>query len=276
MKSIFSVFLLLTSAVRVYGQVKELQGIVGRSMVFPAAGQDGRLFYNTDPIAVVTSGVVTDYSKGKYVDRLHWDSSTGFSLSGLKMNDKGLYKVVRNNGTQSVEEKYQLTMYVPVSKPNVSVISDEYPCKLMCTVERGTDATLTWYREGEHSPYDAHPPRSAPDLYLSVPVEKSGTYTCEAKNSVSTNTSDPLTVGDHCTAPGLPAPTTSTSGINTGVIVASVLGVVLFIAVIALIAVVIYFHRRISKYEKQKQGETAPNTDGLLKQGENQGEPTHL
>ncbi|KAJ8248642.1 hypothetical protein COCON_G00234030 [Conger conger] len=186
------------SAGSVYGQVK-LHERVGRSVEFPTEVKNSRnMMYLSKVIAHVISGEREPLSN-EYDSRLQWNSSTGlFSLSGLKMEDKGLYTVVRNDGTQSVEVKYQLMVYVPVSKPNVSVISGEYPCKLMCTVERGTDATLTWYRGHEEKPYSSSPVHSAPDLYLPQTVERSGTYTCEAKNSVSTERSDPLTVGDHC------------------------------------------------------------------------------
>ncbi|KAJ8271221.1 hypothetical protein COCON_G00100800 [Conger conger] len=241
MKSIFSVFLLFTSAGSVYGQVKQRHERMGQSVEFPTEVKNGgNVMYLGKVIAHVISGARRPLSN-EYDSRLQWNSSTGlFSLSGLKMEDKGLYKVVRNDGTQSAEEKYQLTVYVPVSKPHITITHNEYPCTLLCAVERGTDATLTWYREGEEN-YGSSPVHSAPHLYLPQTVEWSGTYTCEAKNSVSTERSDPLTVGDHCT------------GINTWGIVASVLAAVLLIA---LIAVVIYF-----QCCEQKQGETVPDTE---------------
>ncbi|XP_061101017.1 Fc receptor-like protein 5 [Conger conger] len=228
MEITFCVFLSIT-AVSVFGQPQELNGVVGRPVAFPAAvKKSGSLVYEGETVGDITSSRFSTVNNVKFTGRLQWDSNTGhFSLSELKMEDKGKYTV--QNTDQGINTDFQLNVYIPVSKPNVSVISDEYPCKLMCTVERGTDATLTWYREGEHTPYDAHPPRSAPDLYLSVPVERSGIYTCEANNSVITERSDPLTVGDHCT------------GNNTVVIVASVLGVALLIALIALIAIAVIY-----------------------------------
>ncbi|KAG5849600.1 hypothetical protein ANANG_G00112670, partial [Anguilla anguilla] len=113
------------------------------------------------------------------------------------MEDSGEYKV--QNTDQNINTVFQLNVYIPVSKPHVSVTGDEYPCTLLCSVERGTGVTLSWYREGEKKPYVTSPVESAPHLVLPVPVERSGMYTCEARNSVSNETSDPLTVGAHCT-----------------------------------------------------------------------------
>ncbi|XP_035274293.1 T-lymphocyte surface antigen Ly-9-like isoform X2 [Anguilla anguilla] len=135
-----------------------------------------------------------------YRDRLQWDSSTGlFSLSGLKMEDIGEYEV--RNIDQNIITVFQLNVYkdnVPVSKPHVNVTRNEYRCTLLCTVDKGTRATLSWYREGEKESYGSSPVESAPHLHLLLPVERSGTYTCEAKNSVSNETAS-ITVGAHCT-----------------------------------------------------------------------------
>ncbi|XP_061101435.1 SLAM family member 9-like isoform X2 [Conger conger] len=195
MKITLCVFLSITGSV--YGQVK-LHERVGRSVEFPTEVKNsGNMMYLSKVIAHVISGARRPLSN-EYDSRLQWDNRTGlFSLSGLKMEDKGEYKVVRNDGTP-VEVKYQLKVYVPVSKPHISVISNKYRCKLKCTVERGTDVNLTLYREGEEEPYSSSDPLDAPYLKLPVPVE-GGTYTCEANNSVSTERSAPLTVGDHCT-----------------------------------------------------------------------------
>ncbi|XP_061101440.1 SLAM family member 9-like isoform X2 [Conger conger] len=194
MKITLCVFLSITGSV--YGQVKQLHERVGQSVKFPTEVKNsGEVMYRGRVIANVNDGQRVPNSD----NRMHWESHTGFfSLSNLTMEDKGEYKV-KNNGEKPVEVKYQLTVYVPVSKPHITITYNEYPCKLNCTVERGTDATLTWHRGDEEKPYSISSVRSVPYLDLPQTVERSGTYTCEAKNSVSTERSDPLTVGDHCT-----------------------------------------------------------------------------
>ncbi|XP_035274291.1 SLAM family member 9-like isoform X2 [Anguilla anguilla] len=200
MKIILCTFL-LCSTVSVFGESQELNGIVGKSIEFKyAVKTNGGLMYSSVTIGDVHDSSFTS-SIEKYKGRVHWDSSTGlFSLSGLRLNDSGVYNV-QNDGQKSVST-FSLTVWkdnVPVSKPHVSITHNEYPCTIECTAERGTGATLSWYREGQKKPYVSSRVASAPHLHLPETVERSSTYTCEAKNSVSRETSDPLTVGAHCT-----------------------------------------------------------------------------
>ncbi|KAG5849610.1 hypothetical protein ANANG_G00112770 [Anguilla anguilla] len=152
MRSIFSTCLLFTTAVSVFGQSVELNGILGKSVKFPAAvKKGGSLMHSGVTIGDVTNGSFSTLGNEKYRDRLQWDSSTGLlSLSGLKMEDIGEYKV--QNTDQNINTVFQLNVYIPVSKPHVSITHNEYPCTIECTAERGTGATLSWYREGEKKP----------------------------------------------------------------------------------------------------------------------------
>ncbi|KAJ8245195.1 hypothetical protein GJAV_G00274080 [Gymnothorax javanicus] len=195
MRSIFSTCLLLIAAVSVFGQAEELNGIVGKSIEFPTPVQTrGSLTHKGDVIGDVTSSRLTTPSN-EFKGRLQWDSSSGhFTLSGLKEADAGEYKV--QNTEQKITTVYQLNVYIPVSKPNVSITSDEYPCQLLCTVDRGTEVTLSWYREGEKKDYSRS--RSLDAASLSLSVVGGGTYSCVAKNSVS-NLNTSITVGEHCT-----------------------------------------------------------------------------
>ncbi|KAG5849608.1 hypothetical protein ANANG_G00112750, partial [Anguilla anguilla] len=107
MKIILCTFLLCITAVSVFGQSVPLNGILGESVKFPAAAEKGGyLMYGTLTIgdsSRETPGI------GKYRDRVHWDSSTGFfSLSGLKMEDSGEYKV--HNTDQNINV-FQLNVY---------------------------------------------------------------------------------------------------------------------------------------------------------------------
>ncbi|KAJ8411194.1 hypothetical protein AAFF_G00172000 [Aldrovandia affinis] len=109
--------------------------------------------------------------------------------------------------------QYQLNM-------NVCVCG----CTILCTVERGAAVTLAWYREGETQSYGISLSRDAPDAYLPQTVEKGGTYTCEAKNYVNTETAS-ITVGLHCTD----------SSLSGGEVAGIVVSLLLFVAVITMI-----------------------------------------
>ncbi|KAG5849597.1 hypothetical protein ANANG_G00112630, partial [Anguilla anguilla] len=111
MRSIFSACLLFTTAVSVFGQSVELNGILGESVKFPAAvKKGGSLMYSSVTLGDVTSGNFTALPNKKYSGRVQWDSSTGlFSLSGLKMEDIGEYKV--QNTDQNINTVFQLNVY---------------------------------------------------------------------------------------------------------------------------------------------------------------------
>ncbi|KAI1887869.1 hypothetical protein AGOR_G00194940 [Albula goreensis] len=205
MERIFSICILCIAAVSVSSaQPEELNLRVGDTVTFPTAvGSDGSLTYSGSTNGDGTSRVkaIGDVSGGQFTvpnkqftGRVQWDSSTGlFSITGLKVEDSGEYRV-KNDANP--EKLYQLTVYVPVSKPNVSYNKDS--CTLYCTVDRGTEVTLSWYREGEEEEsFISSDSLNAPYVKLPEAVERGGTYTCEAVNSVSRERST-VTVGEEC------------------------------------------------------------------------------
>ncbi|KAI1887930.1 hypothetical protein AGOR_G00195560 [Albula goreensis] len=131
--------------------------------------------------------------------RVQWDSSTGFfSITGLKVEDSGAYRVQDTDG-QSKE--YQLTVYNPVSTPQVCSRNKMKPtCSVLCSVENGREVTLSWQREGETLNSTSSPDLNTP---LSLPLEieeNSAPYSCVAVNPVSEertnlNTSEICRVG---------------------------------------------------------------------------------
>ncbi|XP_036373250.1 SLAM family member 5-like isoform X1 [Megalops cyprinoides] len=164
---------------------KKLNGIVGETVSFPAAvKQQGFFTTNGTQIAKVMSSKMHKLSMILH-GRLQWDSSTGlFSITGLKMEDSGEY-IVQSDG-EKVETIYQLTVYNPVSTPQVSSRNKMKPtCSVLCSVENGREVTLSWQREGKTVNQT-----SSPDLNtnLSLPLEieeYSSTYSCVAANPVS-------------------------------------------------------------------------------------------
>ncbi|KAG7458487.1 hypothetical protein MATL_G00220750 [Megalops atlanticus] len=143
-------------------EVRKLNGTVGETVSFPAAVKTfGYLIKNNG----------TDYKNTEPKDRVQWDNSTGFfSITDLKMEDSGEYKVQNNdNNKKKVETIYQLTVYNPVSTPQVSSRNKMKPtCSVLCSVENGREVTLSWQREGETLSHT-----SSPDLNtnLSLPLE---------------------------------------------------------------------------------------------------------
>ncbi|KAJ8362574.1 hypothetical protein AAFF_G00367860 [Aldrovandia affinis] len=88
-----------------------LNGVVGKSVAFPdAVKKSGTLTHKGDEqqtIGDVTGGQFTDFREG----RVHWNSATGlFSISGLKMEDSGVYTLLNNDAEHSKEYQYQLNV----------------------------------------------------------------------------------------------------------------------------------------------------------------------
>ncbi|KAG9333259.1 hypothetical protein JZ751_012913 [Albula glossodonta] len=125
-----------------------------------------------------------------FTGRVQWDSSTGlFSLTGLKMEDSGKYEVQNNDEQNKSDTVYQLTVYNPVSTPQVSSRNKMKPtCSVLCSVENGREVTLSWQREGETLNSTSSPDLNTP---LSLPLEieeNSAPYSCVAANPVSNMT----------------------------------------------------------------------------------------
>ncbi|KAJ8339867.1 hypothetical protein SKAU_G00345000 [Synaphobranchus kaupii] len=149
--------------------------------------------------------------------------NNSLTINQTQFSDEGEYQCFFNSPKENgYPDSVSLTVTVPVSKPNASVAHNEYPCTILCTVERGTGVTLSWYREGEERPFVTSPVHSAPHLDMTQAVDKGGIYTCEVKNAVNNATSAPITVGGHC------------KGSNTGMIV-GIVGFLLFLFIVAVL-----------------------------------------
>ncbi|KAG7458440.1 hypothetical protein MATL_G00220260 [Megalops atlanticus] len=167
-------------------ELKKLNGIVGGTVSFPAAAkQTGFFSMNGSQISKVISSKKHNLSIRLH-GRLQWDSSTGlFSITDLKMEDSGEYRVQGNH----MPTTYQLTVYNPVSTPQVSSRKKmKHTCSVLCSVENGREVTLSWQREGEILSHTSSPDLNTP---LSLPLEieeYSSTYSCVAANPASNKT----------------------------------------------------------------------------------------
>ncbi|KAI1887856.1 hypothetical protein AGOR_G00194810 [Albula goreensis] len=170
-------------------EVKELKCIVGKMISFPIAVKiEGFIFKNDRHIGKVTAKNFHTADK-TFRGRLQWDSSTGlFSITGLRLEDSGKYKVQNQNGGIP-DTVYQLKVYNPASTPQVSSRNKMKPtCSVLCCVENGREVTLSWQREGETLNSTSSPDLNTP---LSLPLEieeNSAPYSCVAANPVSNMT----------------------------------------------------------------------------------------
>ncbi|KAG7458503.1 hypothetical protein MATL_G00220870, partial [Megalops atlanticus] len=98
-----------------------------------------------------------------------------------------------SNETASITVGKECT--VAVSKPTIS--KEGGSCSFLCTVERGTEANLSWYRDGQTKSISRTLFRNTP-MGLALTAHKGGKYTCEVKNSISRENNS-ITVGKECT-----------------------------------------------------------------------------
>ncbi|KAI1887857.1 hypothetical protein AGOR_G00194820 [Albula goreensis] len=167
---------------------KVLKCIVGDRVSFPSAVRSN-VFLNKDNRRVAKVVGEIDVLSSRLRGRLQWDRSTGlFSITDLNRDDSGLFKADYWDGRSS-DFIYQLTVYDPVSTPQVSSRNKMKPtCSVLCSVENGREVTLSWQREGETLNSTSSPDLNSP---LSLPLEieeNSAPYSCVATNPVSNMT----------------------------------------------------------------------------------------
>ncbi|KAI1887855.1 hypothetical protein AGOR_G00194800 [Albula goreensis] len=171
----------------------ELKCIVGETVTFPAGvRRRGYLLKNGLDIAVISPLHMLCIMDNTFRDRLQWNSSTGlFSITGLKMEDEGEYEVQSSDRWHS-PSVFQLTVYNPVSTPQVSSRNKMKPtCSVLCSVENGREVTLSWQREGETLNSTSSPDLNTPLSLLLKIEENSAPYSCVATNPVGNKTVRP-------------------------------------------------------------------------------------
>ncbi|KAJ8358511.1 hypothetical protein AAFF_G00433700 [Aldrovandia affinis] len=120
-----------------------LNGVVGKSVAFPdAVKKSGTLRHKGDEqqtIGDVTGGRFTDF-RG---DRVHWNSITGlFSISGLKVDDSGMYTLLNNDAERSKENQYQLNVDASSSSALTLSVSLGQSVTLLC--EGAANGPIEW------------------------------------------------------------------------------------------------------------------------------------
>ncbi|XP_064193856.1 T-lymphocyte surface antigen Ly-9-like isoform X2 [Anguilla rostrata] len=168
-------------------QSNMLNGIVGQTVMFPAAVKEINYIFKDDSVIAKVVNQTIQLIKDSYGTRLQWNSSTGlFSLSDLRKGDSGGYRVQHKDGKT---DDYQLVVWDPVPRPQVSSRNKMKPnCSVLCSVKNGREVTLSWHREGQTLSHTSSPNFSSP-LSLPLEMEENSTpYSCVATNPVSNKT----------------------------------------------------------------------------------------
>ncbi|KAG7458554.1 hypothetical protein MATL_G00221450 [Megalops atlanticus] len=203
-------------------------------------------------IAQLRGGEIKINYRERFNDRLQLDRQTGsLSIRNLSTKDSGVYQLQTINGLIFVQ-KFNLTVYTPVSKPVIRntpknrMVSES--CSVLCSVENGSEVTLSWQREGE-TLYNT----SSPDLNtpLSLPLEieeYSSTYSCVAANPVS-NQSLQLNTEEFCSGPDQRGRQVQRGYIVPAVLVPAILTVIIIIGLI-----IFFIKQRKSRGTEREDG----------------------
>ncbi|KAJ8335975.1 hypothetical protein SKAU_G00393180 [Synaphobranchus kaupii] len=140
----------------------------------------------------------TDYSQG-FTDRLQLDRQTGsLNISDINTKDTGVYHIQIIANGNILEQRFNLIVYSPVSKPVITNITQSRSvrclapcamgtknCSVLCFVKNEREVTLSWQREGE-TLFNTSSPDLNATLYLPLEIKgNSATYSCVAENPVS-------------------------------------------------------------------------------------------
>ncbi|XP_035274920.1 SLAM family member 5-like isoform X2 [Anguilla anguilla] len=170
-------------------QTKQMNGIVGGSVTFPAPVLKTGTLSNKDQgaAAMVMKGSSDTELIKQFTGRLQWDNQTGlFTITHLRTEDSGTYIVNCKEEQSKLTFTFQLEVYKNVSSPTVTWIQSERKnCSVLCFVENGREVTLSWLRDGENLFHTSSPDTNT-SLSLLLELEREGhTYYCETKNPVS-------------------------------------------------------------------------------------------
>ncbi|KAJ8371546.1 hypothetical protein AAFF_G00307470 [Aldrovandia affinis] len=217
-------------------------------------------------IGQLFSGQIKTEFAERFRDRLELDRQIGsLTISNLNTKDSGVYQIQTIISGKISLLKFKLTVYPPVSKPlirnitqslsaNQSQSAGSKTCSVLCSVKNGREVTLSWQRGGETLNHTISPDLNTP---LSLPLDilvYTASYSCVAKNPVSTQTVL-LNTEEFC--PQYPGPEQKRHNILTAVLIS----VVLFAIVIGL-----FFVRQLNSRESELEddGQEAAMGDDVI------------
>ncbi|ROI62456.1 T-cell surface antigen CD2 [Anabarilius grahami] len=131
---------------------------------------------------------------------LEEDGSLRFQSVSLKDMGKYIYTVSSSDGTEIGKDGEEIKVYANAPKPVVKIsCTTAGNATLTCDMRNSKDSSLTvsWYKEGK----SIQNIKKSQMFLSSVQVLENKPYSCEARNPVSANKSESITVS--CDGPGL-------------------------------------------------------------------------
>ncbi|KAK6483983.1 hepatocyte cell adhesion molecule isoform X2 [Huso huso] len=128
-----------------------------------------------------------------FVDRIQVDGTGSVFLDNVQLSDSGQYDMQINYVRQTMKtmtRSFQLHVFEPVSKPNVTAVCSVNNITMTCSTSQGTHVSYRWEKVpacSSESCVSAGAEKLVDGLYGSTDE-----YKCIAENPVSTETSDPL------------------------------------------------------------------------------------
>ncbi|XP_058395580.1 SLAM family member 7 isoform X1 [Diceros bicornis minor] len=244
------------------GTLKELVGALGGTVTFPLKHSVNQIdsiiwIFNTTPLVTIQPNttdrqanvIVTQNRNRERVDFLHGNYS--LTLSKLKKNDSGAYRVeIHSSSLQDpFIQEYGLHVYEHLSKPKVTmglqnIKNGTCVTNLTCSVEEGgEDVTYSWKSLGQAT-NESHYGSILPISWRLG--KKDMTFICEARNPISSNSSNPVSPQKLCEG-ALRDPRAS--------IFLKLLVVVFLLSAVALVPVILIMRRergKVSEFVEEK------------------------
>ncbi|XP_041125904.1 SLAM family member 5-like [Polyodon spathula] len=174
---------------------------VGDGIIFPVTAE-GNVTYALSLLFQSNRKIVTWFSNNPlnptifqlmFVDRIRVDETGSVFLDNVQLSDSGQYDMqisyVRHTMT-TMTRRFQLHVFEPVSKPNVTAVCFVNNITMTCSTSQGTHVSYRWEKVpacSNESCVSAGAEKVVDRLYGSTDE-----YKCIAENPVSTATSDPL------------------------------------------------------------------------------------
>ncbi|XP_036001364.1 carcinoembryonic antigen-related cell adhesion molecule 1-like [Fundulus heteroclitus] len=158
--------------------------------------------------------------------------SSSISITTLKKEDNGMYKCQLSNSVSQLQAQYSMVVNYGPDSAEVKAVSQvevDKPVTVTCAVLSVPPANITWMLNGSVIPGQAKK-----DLVIEKATYKdSGSYTCEAKNSITgkTITSSPVVV-------------TVKEEIDEGLSDGAIAGIVIACLVAVGVAIALFFYCR--------------------------------
>ncbi|KAB1254680.1 Hepatocyte cell adhesion molecule [Camelus dromedarius] len=158
------------------------------------------------PVTVVQSigTEVIGTLRPDYRDRIRLFENGSLLLSDLQLADEGTYEVEISitDDTFTGEKTINLTVDVPISRPQVSVASTTVlelseGFTLNCSHENGTKASYTWLKDGKPLLNDSRMLLSPDQKVLTITrvlMEDDDLYSCVVENPISQGRSPPVKI----------------------------------------------------------------------------------